>query len=123
VLTDEEYQIVMDLERPREERLAAFNSRAAWTRGLTGSAVQAMMKMVEHFADMGVVEARPGIPNDPDIPAIIYVESIPARRIAALAQQVLRAGKPAAPTPAEIAGWESEEQMAEFTSIRIRFKR
>ena len=122
VLTEAEYQVVMDRSRPRAERLAAFNNRAAWTRGLTGTVVEAMMKMVAHFADMGVVEAREGIADDPDFPAVIYVELIPEKRIKALkkAAKLLTAGAP--PTPAQIAGWESEAQMVEFTAVRIRFR-
>jgi L-Lysine epsilon oxidase N-terminal/L-lysine epsilon oxidase C-terminal domain len=65
VLTAEDYAVVMDLSRSREERLAAFNNRASWNRGLPTDVASAMMKMVADFGHMGVVEARPGIPFDP----------------------------------------------------------
>jgi L-Lysine epsilon oxidase N-terminal/L-lysine epsilon oxidase C-terminal domain len=122
VLTEDEYNVVMDTTQPREIRLAAFNNRAFWTRGLTGTAVEAMLKMVANFADMGVVEARKGLPFDPDFPAMIYVESIPPKRVEALRDQA-RLLKAAPATSAQRAGWEDEEQMASFTAIRVRFTR
>jgi hypothetical protein len=125
VLTDDEYRVVMDTTRPRAERLAAFNARAFWTRGLPRDPVEAMMKMVADFADMGVVEARPGIPHDPDFPPVIYVENIPHERVQALAQhaRMLAVAPPGPPTPAQRAGWEDEEHMNAFAAIRLRFRR
>ncbi|HEY0476678.1 MAG TPA: LodA/GoxA family CTQ-dependent oxidase [Kofleriaceae bacterium] len=125
VLTDAEYRIVMDTTRPRAERLAAFNRRAFWTRGLPRDPVEAMMKMVADFADMGVVEARPGLPHDPDFPPVIYVENIPAERVQALEHhaRLLAAAPARPPTPAQRAGWEDEEHRNAFAAIRIRFRR
>ena len=123
VLTEAEYQVVMDTSKPREERLAAFNSRAFWTRGLPRDPVEAMMKMVTHFAHMGVVEAREGIPFDPDFPAAIYVESIPHERLAGLMKQAERlraAGPPAPLTAAQQAGWEDEAHREAFAAVRVR---
>ncbi|HTV43675.1 MAG TPA: hypothetical protein VMF05_00030, partial [Stellaceae bacterium] len=125
VLTEEDYQIVMDTTRPRSVRLAALNNRLQWTRALPTDAVEAMLQMVAHFADMGVVEARQGIPYDPDFPAVIYVESIPPHRVAALrahAATLLAAGPPAPPTAAQLAGWESEAHRDAFTRVRVRFR-
>jgi L-Lysine epsilon oxidase N-terminal/L-lysine epsilon oxidase C-terminal domain len=125
VLTEDDYKIVMDTAKPRDVRLAALNNRLWWTRGLPTDAVEAMMHMVAHFADMGVVEARDGIQFDPDFPAIIYVESIPPRRVEALRVHVttlLAAERPAPPTPAQLAGWESEAHRDAFTRVRIRFR-
>ena len=115
----------MDTTKPRDVRLAALNNRLWWTRGLPTDAVEAMMHMVAHFADMGVVEARDGIQFDPDFPAVIYVESIPPRRVEALRVHVttlLAAERPAPPTPAQLAGWESEAHRDAFTRVRIRFR-
>jgi hypothetical protein len=127
VLTEDDYKVVMDAGLPRDVRLAALNNRQWWTRGLPTTAVEAMMKMVAHFADMGVVEAREGIPYDPDFPAVIYVESIASRRVEALqahaAMLPLAAAPPAPPTPAQLAGWESEAHRDAFAAVRIRFRK
>lgn len=125
VLTEDDYRVVMDTTLPREVRLAALNNRPFWTRGLPTNVVDAMMKMVMHFADMGVVEARDGIPFDPDFPAMIYVESIPLRRVEALrvhAAALLAAGPSGPPTPAQLAGWENEAHRDAFAAVRIRFR-
>jgi hypothetical protein len=122
VLTEEEYKVVVDTTKSREERLAAFNYRAFWTRGTARDPVAAMMQMVAHFADMGVVEARPGIPDDPDFPPVIYVESIPEHRVQKLREEA--EGAPAGPlSPAQRAGWEDEEHRNAFAAVRIRFRR
>ncbi len=125
VLTAEDYAVVMDLSRSREERLAAFNNRAWWTRGLPSDVAAAMMKMVADFADMGVVEGRPSIPFDPDFPAVIWVESIPAHRVEALrahAVALMAEGPPGPPTEAQLAGWESEAHRDAFAAVRLRFR-
>jgi hypothetical protein len=78
VLTQADYEKVMDRTLPREERQAAFNRRALWTRLLgtdsTPPQVQ-MMNMVKRFGDMGVVEVRPGVHGDPDFPPVMMVEN------------------------------------------------
>jgi L-Lysine epsilon oxidase N-terminal/L-lysine epsilon oxidase C-terminal domain len=125
VLTEKDYEIVMDTSQPRDVRLAAFNQRAFWTRGLPRDVVAAMMKMVQDFAAMGVVEARPGIPFDPDLPPVIYVESIPAKRVEELraaAAAMLAVGPPAPLTPAQLAGWEDEAHRDAFSRVRVRFR-
>jgi len=124
VLTEAEYEVVMDTNRPREERLAAFNNRPQWTRSLPTDTVAAMLKMVAHFADMGVVEARKGIPFDPDFPPVIYVESIPPKRAEELKEHAARllAAPAEPPTAVQRAGWESEEHLEAFASVRLRFR-
>ncbi len=77
VLTEKEYEIVMDQTRPREERLAAFNKRASWYRILGEGYLTQVAKMIELYGDLGVVEYRPGIEHDPDFPQQMYVESTP----------------------------------------------
>ena len=71
-------RVVMDCARP-----ARFASPLSITVQFGIAAChrhrRAMMKMVADFAHMGVVEARQGIPFDPDFPAMIYVESVPDR--------------------------------------------
>jgi hypothetical protein len=124
VLTEDEYRVVMDTARPRAERLAAFNRRASWTRGLPTDPVAAMMKMVVDFAGMGVVEPRPGIAHDPDFPPVIYVENLPPKRIQELTQYLRLRGAPSGPpTPAQRAGWEDDDHMNAFAAVRLRFRR
>ena len=75
VLTEENYEIVMDKQRPLSERRAAFANRAAWIDPLgTTSYTDQINNMIEHFDHLGVVEVREG-PTDTDaFPATIEVE-------------------------------------------------
>ena len=74
VLTQENYEIVMDGKRPIEERMAAFANRAAWIRPLgSKSYTDQINNMIARFGDLGVVEERPG-PADGKFPATIGVE-------------------------------------------------
>lgn len=77
VLTERDYQIVIDKKRPREERLAAFNRRASWYRILGSQYLTQIANMIQMYGDLGVVEAREGVKDDPDLPPIIFVESVP----------------------------------------------
>jgi hypothetical protein len=80
VLTAEDYAVATDATRPRPERLAAFRRRQSWVRAMTGSGPDQMLQMIRDFPKMGVVEARPGVEGDPELPATMLVESIPAGR-------------------------------------------
>lgn len=124
VLTEEDYAIVMDTSRPRDERITAFNQRAQWTRTLSGTVVEAMMDMVHHFGAMGIVEARPGFTNDPDFPDVIYVESLAGSQLKASAMQAAQLARaPETPnTPLHRAGWTSQQQLEQFRSVRVRFQ-
>lgn len=77
VLTEKEYEVVMDPDRSREERLAAFNTRASWYRLLGEGYLTQVKNMIDLYGDLGVVEHRSGVPDDPDFPAEMYVESRP----------------------------------------------
>lgn len=96
VLSEADYRIVVDPSQPREAREAAFNRRADWNRLLGSGGSQAMMNMVNHFADQGVVEVRPGVEGDPLFPAVMMVEHaiLPKGLLTAAA-----APASAAPTP------------------------
>ncbi|HEU0051973.1 MAG TPA: LodA/GoxA family CTQ-dependent oxidase, partial [Longimicrobium sp.] len=87
VLSEADYQIVIDPSQPREAREAAFNRRADWNRVIGNGAISAMMNMVNHFADMGIVEVRPGVQDDPLFPAVMMVENaiLPPHALAAAA--------------------------------------
>ena len=131
VLTEDDYAIVIDTSRPREQRVAAFNRRELWLRSLIADnapAPEVMKRMVARFGTLGIIEARPGVPDDPDFPATIWVESLPVEEIAVQARKAvaLLAAEPDAPARRvrlSQAGWASEEQLAEFRDIRIRIRR
>jgi hypothetical protein len=123
VLTEEDYQTVMNTSLPREQRIAAFNHRPDWERAiLKGSVAQVMAKMIAHFGAMGIVEQRPGIKDDPDFPQTIFVESLTASKLQTEAVRLSAIlARPAEPLGrTERAGWESEQQLEEFRSVRIR---
>ena len=75
------------------------------------------------FGKLGVVEARPGVKGDPLFPETLFVESLAPESLEALKMQAakLMTGMPAGPlSRVQQAGWESEEQLQEFRSIRFR---
>ena len=124
VLTEEDYKIAIDTKQPREDRLAAFNRRPLWLRALLhgNAGVAAVMnEMIKEFGTLGIVEARPGVKNDPDIPEVIFVESIAdprMRKEATAARGKLMELK--RPTRLDQAGWASEAQFHEFRRVRVR---
>jgi hypothetical protein len=78
VLTRENYAVVMDAEKPEQERVAAFAKRAAWISPLgTTSYTDQINNMIKAFDHLGVVEVNPG-PADPRgkalFPEFIQVE-------------------------------------------------
>jgi|HubBroStandDraft_6_1064221.scaffolds.fasta_scaffold05514_3 hypothetical protein len=122
VLTEEDYEMVMDTSLPREQRIAAFHCRFSWLRTLKGSAPEAMMQMVAHFGSLGVVESRPGPKGDPDFPELMFVESLAGSKLKASSVEAARLARalPAPPSRVLRAGWESEEQFEDFRRIRVR---
>lgn len=131
VLTEADYETVMNESLPREQRIAAYNNRENWVRTLTGTAAEQMMQMIANFGKMGIVESRPGIQDDPDFPSVMMVESLPGEvkqmlqaRISERVGAMLRGEAPAEPrTRLEQAGWESVEQLEEFRRIRVVWRR
>jgi hypothetical protein len=125
VLTEDDYKIVIDASLPVDQRIAALNRREQWLRSLTGSVAQQMMQMIAEFGKMGVVEARPGVKGDPLFPETLFVETLAPERLEALRAQAakIRAEWPAVPeSRVRRAGWESEEQLREFRSVRVRHR-
>jgi len=123
VLTEEDYERVMNTSLPKEERIAAFNNRLQWLRHLSGPAPQQMLQMVASFGDMGIVEAQPGFKDDPDFPPVLFVESLPQEKDAALLKAAAAAAteprvkEEEVPVHIRRAGWESAEQLEEFRRI------
>lgn len=123
VLTEEDYQTVINTGLPRPQRIAAYNHRVPWMRTIDGPVIADVMKrMIAHFGAMGIVEARPGPKNDPDFPEVIYVETLQASHLKEAAMQVSRmlAAPPRPLSRIERAGWSSEEQFHAFRRVRVR---
>ncbi|MEP7219633.1 MAG: LodA/GoxA family CTQ-dependent oxidase, partial [Bacteroidota bacterium] len=124
VLTQDDYETVIDTTLPRETRVAAYNNRENWLRALSGPAPQQMMEMIAEFGKMGIVEARPGVANDPDFPEMMMVECLPLEVAQALkakaSTRLLKAAPGAVPEEKSLlerAGWESAEQLEEFRRL------
>ncbi len=84
VLSTASYDVVMDKNRPRGERLAAFANRSLWVRGLgMKSYTDQINNMIHHFGNLGVVEFREG-PSDLPLPAAMQVEQLPEPRLSML---------------------------------------
>lgn len=77
VLTEADYEAATDESKPRDERVRAFNRRAVWLRPLGTNYLEAIDQMIRDFGKLGVVETRPGVKGDPDLPAVMLVESRP----------------------------------------------
>jgi L-Lysine epsilon oxidase N-terminal/L-lysine epsilon oxidase C-terminal domain len=76
VLTEEDYEILMDPGTPLPERLAAFRRRAVWYRflGPDFAYLQQIDTMIHHFGDLGLIAKLPG-PGIPELPSEMYVET------------------------------------------------
>jgi hypothetical protein len=76
VLTQADYEVVLDLERSMSDRLAAFARRASWLRPLgSKSYTDQINNMIAHFDRMGVVEPRRG-PTSGPFPPVFEVEDL-----------------------------------------------
>jgi hypothetical protein len=75
VLTEENYEIVMNASLPLGERLAAFANRANWLRPLGSvSYTDQINNMIERFGELGIVEVRDGPQAAPHFPPVMEVE-------------------------------------------------
>jgi hypothetical protein len=94
VLASGDYDVVMDRSRPLSQRLAAFARRADWDAplGLDKSYTEQINSLVGDISQMGVVEVRDGLPDDPLFPPRMQVQQLPAGTAPRLAA--------AAPAPA-----------------------
>jgi len=80
VLAEDDYQIVMNTSLSSQERAEAYNRRQSWylpvdRKGQTTA--ECMERMIAGFGNQGIVEARPGIADDPEFPETIYVQNLP----------------------------------------------
>jgi L-Lysine epsilon oxidase N-terminal/L-lysine epsilon oxidase C-terminal domain len=126
VLADDDYAIVMDSGKSREERLAAFNRRASWDRFIDEAPdiPKRMERMIATFGAQGVVEARPGFSDDPDFPKVIYVEMLPEIRREVLKAAATLAEAPERLSPTDLwlqrSGWGTEDHLEQARNMRRR---
>jgi hypothetical protein len=127
IFTKVDYETLMDKTLPYEERVAAFRNRANWLRQLPAAnpAPEQMEYMIEHFGEMGIIEALPR-PDDMDwLPELLYVENLTKEKAAELNKAhklLLQNYDQLGPTDRLLqeAGWFSEEQRNEFATIKRR---
>ena len=75
VLSEADYQVVMDRTRPMSERTAAFQRRRDWERFIARpTRPPTLHMMVKDWPKLGMVATRPG-PGDPQFPSTFKVES------------------------------------------------
>ncbi len=78
VLSTDAYEHVVDTGAERRARIEAFHDRADWLRRLPPGVRPGAEWMVAHFDTQGVVIRRPGVKGDPELPAAMWVEHLPA---------------------------------------------
>jgi hypothetical protein len=74
VLSEKDYNVVINSNAPIKERLAAFHTRSDWFRGFHGVKIE---QMITEFHKLGIVEERPGVTDQANLPGTIWVESKP----------------------------------------------
>jgi hypothetical protein len=76
VMSEADYNTVMDTDQGLGRRLRAFANRANWFAplGLNQPYAHQINHMIHHFDEMGIVELREGYPNDPNFPPVMQVQ-------------------------------------------------
>ena len=76
VMSEADYNTVMDTNNDLGQRLQAFANRANWFAplGLDKPYVHQLNHMIRHFDEMGIVEMRQGLPDDPTFPPTMQVQ-------------------------------------------------
>lgn len=126
VLTEADYQIVIDPSQPLEDRLAAFSRRASWYRFIDEAQgiANRMDRMIAIFGQQGIVEPREGVHDLPDMPKTLYVETVAPSLAASVDKAVLLATAAEARSPRDRllqkSGWNTEEHLAEAQNLRRR---
>jgi hypothetical protein len=80
ILSEDNYQLVIDASQPLEKRMAAFYERCIWLRslGLKRPSVEQITHMVHHFGELGLIEKRESQAG-PEFPSVMYVETLPPK--------------------------------------------
>jgi hypothetical protein len=73
VLSEANYQKVIDPSLSRYERLAAFSERFDWDNTLGVGYKNQLATMIDDFDQQGLVLVRPGVASDPDFPPQMQV--------------------------------------------------
>jgi hypothetical protein len=78
VLTEDNYQKIIDPATPDKDRLAAFRERVDWLRRLKPNSpyVDLITRTVHEFGTLGVIERRTLPEPIPGLPEVMYVESL-----------------------------------------------
>jgi hypothetical protein len=74
VLSEKDYNVVINSDTSMKERLAAFRTRRDWFRGFHGVKIE---QMITEFHKLGIIEERPGVTDQANLPKAIWVESKP----------------------------------------------
>ncbi|MEY9906195.1 hypothetical protein ABIA35_002412 [Catenulispora sp. MAP12-49] len=78
VLKESDFAVVNDTAKPDEERERAFEHRAVWLRGLTGSDMNGQRRqMIRDWYLFGIVHVRKYAGKDGKFPEYLQVESVP----------------------------------------------
>jgi len=125
VLSQANYELVIDESKPREERLAAYSQRTSWYRFIdTAPDIPARMeKMIAGFGAQGIVEARPGVVDDPDFPSVIYVENVTneqLKKFVTLAKMAKKSTIGSRQAVLEESGWTDEQHLQDAVNLRAR---
>ncbi len=75
VLSEEDYQTVVDPSQDISTRLAAFARRRVWDRFFPADYLRRINCMVAEFGKLGVIEVRPGPTDTAEFPPVMMVES------------------------------------------------
>jgi hypothetical protein len=76
VMSEADYNTVIDVSQDLGLRLQAFAHRASWFAplGLDMPYAHQLNYMIHHFGEMGIVELRSGVPDDPNFPPTMQVQ-------------------------------------------------
>ncbi|WP_200883885.1 LodA/GoxA family CTQ-dependent oxidase [Archangium violaceum] len=128
VLTEADYEIVMDQNKSREERLTAFNRRVSWNRFMDearrpGDGPEVVMQeMVKTFGAQGLVARVPGPKDDPDFPEVMYVETLPQQQVKVARLMMAKATAPGAAAQQE-ANFRAGDHAFRQAVINLRSRR
>lgn len=76
ILTESDYNTVMNTALPKATRLAAFNRRSLWLRHIVDQdTTQSLTRMVASWYQLGLVTEKPG-PSDLALPSTFKVETL-----------------------------------------------
>lgn len=127
VLTKADYDLLCDKSKAMDVRIAAFQKRPSWLRQLPGQNPpdEQMMYMIQHFGEMGILEALPRPSDMKWLPEYLYVENLTAVKEAEMtkAQELFFKDYGKLGYHDRLlaeAGWFSEEHRNEFATIKRR---